>query len=138
MWNVKIRDKGVADEAITVQVEFTKDSETIVRNFSANSQSAIDQKIISYRDALKKRDEDFDSVAVGDWIDPTQEEVTPTQEELEAQAWVEQWEIYTKAKLGMEALAEAGAEPTPEELASFEALKTWLVSNRKSEYTHLI
>lgn len=62
----------------------------------------------------------------------------PTPEELARNAWLEQWHIYVKANNAMKALAEAGFEPTAEETARFTALKNWVGTNRKPEYSQYI
>jgi hypothetical protein len=62
----------------------------------------------------------------------------PTAEELARNAWLEQWRIYEKANRAMKALAEAGFEPTEDETTQFEALKQWVGTNRKPEYSQYI
>ena len=139
MWKVTIRDKGIKDELITVQVEFSQGDESIVRNLGGNSKSEIDKLITNQLDALEKRDEEIESVTVGEWNKPAQEiEKDPTPEEAERDAWIEQWESYRHAKKAMEELAEAGIEPTEEEIESFEALKKWVADNRKIEYSQYV
>ena len=139
MWTVTIRDTGVKDEAITLQVEFTKGDESIVRNFAGNTKAEIDRRIKQQLDALKARDENIALVQTGEWKEPVEEPTPePTAEEQAQAAWLEQWNRYKGALAGMKALAEAGVEPTAEEKGDFEALKRWVADNRKKEYTHLI
>ena len=139
MWNVTIRDKGIKDEAITVQVEYKKGEESIVRNFAGNTQAEIDRRIGNYLQALETRDAEIENVTVGEWTAPVEEapaEKTP--EELEQDAWLEQWNLFVKAEKAMAALERNGITPTQEETDRFEALKKWVADNRKPEYSALI
>lgn len=138
MWNVSIRDKGIQNEAITVQVEFTKGEESIVRNFAGTTKEEIDNRIKQQLDLLEKRDQNVDLVSVGSWEKEPEPEVVVTVEEQERNLWLEKWREYLQGKKGMEELADAGITPTAEETARFEALKQWVAENRKIEYTQYL
>jgi hypothetical protein len=70
--------------------------------------------------------------------EPVPEPEPPSEEELARIAWLEQWRVYEKANRAMKALAEAGFEPTQEEQTQFDALKLWVGTNRKPEYSQYI
>lgn len=138
MWEVEIIDTGIKNEAIVAQVNFTKGDEVIVRNFAGSTKDEIDGRIAKQLKALEERDANADLVTPGAWSAPVVEKEVKTQEDIEREAWLEQWEAYKKAKEGMDALEEAGIEPTPEEVAGFNALKEWVAANRKKEYTQYL
>jgi len=138
MWTVTIKDKGIENEAIAVQVEFTQGDESITRNFAGTTQKEIDNRIKKQLDALVERDANFGNVTVGEWTPAVEEVAEKTAEELEREAWLEQWRVYQKANEAMKALAEAGMEPTEEETTRFNTLKKWVADNRKPEYSQYL
>lgn len=134
MWTVTIRDKGISNEAISVQVEFTQGEESIVRNFSGSTKKELDRRIAQQLDALEERDANAGLVTVGEWVKPAEEKEEKSAEELEREVWLEKWNVYLKAKTGINALTEAGVTPSEEETTAFEALKKWVADNRKVGY----
>jgi len=92
MWTINILDKGRDQELIAVQVEFKNGDESIKRNFAANTKERLVAKVKQYKEALEKRDADFDDVQTGTFT-PTEETPTePTQAELDERAWREKRE----------------------------------------------
>lgn len=139
MWTVTIRDKGLHNEAITLQVEFKNGDESIVRNFAGNTKEELDSKIARQLETLEKRDANVDLVTVGEWTPPFKPvEPEKTADELAADAWLEQWNAFTAAEKAMDALKRNGITPTTDEQTAFETLKKWVADNRKPEYSRLI
>lgn len=139
MWTVTIRDKGVKDELIMAQVEFSQGDETIVRNLGDTTKAGLDQKIAKFKEKLEQRDAEKDLVTTGEWTEPAPEPApVKTQAEIEQETWLAEWKKYKAAKAGMKELADAGVTPSEVEQAAFDELKTWVAENRKPEYTHLI
>jgi hypothetical protein len=144
MKTIKLRDKNNHGEKISVTVDVIDGTDVLFsRVVEARSKDELDRTLANILSIANQVEEDFAAVEEGEWTppvveEPVVEEVIKTKEELAQEAWLEQWKVYQGAKKGMEELTAAGAEPTAEELASFTALKTWLLENRKAEYTHLI
>lgn len=138
MWNVTIRDKGINNEAITIQVAFENGEETIVRNFAGNTKEELDHKIKKQLDALIARDENLVKVSTGAWTAPTEPEVVKTDEEIARDLWLEKWREFVSAEKAMKALERNGITPTAEETQAFNDLRNWVAANRKTEYASLI
>ena len=144
MKTIKLRDKNNLREKFTVTADVMSGTNVLFsRVVEARSKDELDRTLANILSIANQVEEDFKSVSEGEWTapvveEPVVDEVVKTKEELAQEAWLEKWKEYQGAKKGMEELADAGAKPTAEEQTSFTALKTWLLENRKAEYTHLI
>lgn len=134
MWNVTIRDKGVKDEAITIQVEFSKGEESIVRNFAGNTKDELDRRIKQQLDALTKRDENIELVATGEWTAPVEEAPEPTAEEQAEAEWIDAHNRLKKAQELADMAVKAGQEVTPERQQLIDDLAVYVNTNFKPEY----
>lgn len=137
-----LNNTGEFITATAVVMDGTK--ELFTRNVKVRSKEEMDGTLANILEIANKVEADFKAVSEGTWTPPVKEEVVPepepvkTAEEIEREAWLEQWGRYTKAKKAMDALADAGATPTTEETTRFEALKTWVLTNRKPEYSEYL
>lgn len=138
MWNVTIRDTGVQNEAITIQVEFTKGEESIVRNFAGNTKEELDSKIARQLETLEKRDANIPLVKAGSWT-PVVTEKTPEDLEKEAfEAAKAEW-LQKKAALAtmiedMQKGRELGITPDETQVSIMQGLATWVNENMRQEY----
>jgi hypothetical protein len=115
--------------------------ETIYKNIFFTSQENLNSQVNAEKARLDALLVALSGVPLGDFAptpEPIPEPEPPSEEELARNAWLEQWRVYEKANRAMKALAEAGFEPTQEEQTQFDALKLWVGTNRKPEYSQYI
>lgn len=135
--------KGTDEYEILGQITFKPDEE------SEDTQTNYTIVIDGVTTTIESTDTEWEVIDVPDpepvieepVLEPEPEpEPTPesTVEEVARNAWLEQWYVYKKANNAMKELAEAGFEPTTEETTRFEALKNWVGTNRKPEYSQYI
>lgn len=143
----EVRDPET-DEVITPYAEAVYDYEEKTRpklevvheNIGFTTEEELNAAIVKKRDELIAKQNAASAIPVGEYT-PTEvveePEVEPQQtpEEVARDAWLEQWRLYCQAKKGMDALQEAGIDPTEEETTRFNALKQWVADNRKPEYS---
>jgi hypothetical protein len=145
MKSIDLRNLNNIGEFITataVVMDGTK--ELFTREVKARSKEELDGTLANILEIANKVESDFKAVSEGKWVPPVKEEVVPepepekTAEELAADAWLGKWNDFVAAEKAMAALTRNGIEPTAEEQAGFNALKTWVADNRKPEYSKLI
>lgn len=142
MFTASITSKDFFNGEVKVEVSFfqdTQDAQPFTETFRPRSEAELDSLIKNRILILNQMETFSDNITVGEYTPaPELEPVTPTQSELDRALWLEQWRLYNKSKIALQALADAGITPTAEETAAFENLKEWVSTNRKAEYVEFM
>ncbi len=139
MYTASIKEKAFELGELWVTVEYTNGTTTFTDPaIRIYSEQDLINKVRDRINQIETLETVYDSLELGNFTIPDQTKPAPTAEEIERDTWLSSWTDYSGAVRGMKALADAGIEPTAEETNRFNALKNWVATNRRPEYSRYL